>query len=981
MSLLKKTVLGIAAAAVLLTAASVGESSALMIGAAADSEITDTEESFDVSSAEETDDVNVGGVVPKRALTGFTIKDGVLTRYTGSGGYVIIPEEVVKIGNGAFKSNAKVTSVHLGENITEIGENAFKGCKALETIEMSDSVVTIGKNAFSGCVALKELTFGGGVKTVGDNAFEGCTKLQEINFSDDIESIGFCAFSGCTALKTLVIPDSVISVGARAFEACTAVQELTLGSGIAAMGENVFSHSSELRDITMNDGITVIGNGAFSDCPKIEEITIPDSVVVVGNNAFEGCYRLKTVSLGEGVEEIGSNAFSKCSAIREITLPDSVEKLGDAAFKYCSGIGEIAVPDGVTAIGDGTFSGCSWLRSVTIPDSVEKIGVNAFSDCLLLEEIELPASLVSIDKYAFAGCIGLKVMDIPGEVTSIGAYTFSGCTGVTNISVPASVKTIGAMAFEECKDLKDIDFDGTKSLWNDMTRLAGGDLGVTTRTSVNCTDGTINPKKVIALRVKTAPTVLTYYVRQTLILDGGEVIVTYSNGDTEVMEMTDEMIYGKVNIEEAGTQAVLLVYEGCTANFKIEVKDFPKLEMDNKSYDTFEDVFKEIGTNSGTYTITLNDDIDVTKLTFPKNADIIIKGNRHTIRFVGVVQIACSNALTFENVRLASKTKAGADNSLTISCTAKDLTLNDLLFTGTTLSVKGGTKNVLNLGRCDEINSVTGFSAVVVSDSTAIGKTLSTTNLRLGEASELLINEGAAVTIKGILKGETGAVIELVKGFAPIVLSGKVEGEEGAISLVSAQTLEDQQIFKTKIADLTVFDITGIIPIPEDGNYDYGYYVVGDKIYIKAYNIGVTDGDDVDATFATWKDAIAFINKIADKNADYEIQLLGDVNIGAALTLPVKNKYASLSVEGSGHSLTFTGTSLTITGDITISDVLLCPVKAGNVAVPTYKVSVGKGLSLTLDSVYSYSTFTLKAAVGGYISGEVEYPDDATEAK
>ena len=974
MQLLKKAVSGVAALAVMIagTAAFTGRPLlSVNVGAEYETEvITDDPEGCDLSSTEDETAYGDAAAGYKAALSGFTIKDGVLTRYTGNGGYVLIPDTVTVIGAGAFKDNAKVTKVYIPETVTKIEANAFKGCKALTGFEMPASVVTIEEKAFENCVALKAAEIGAGVTSIGERAFSGCTALKDLILDDELVDIGLCAFAGCISIEELVIPPDVVNISARAFEDCVKLKDLTLGSGIATMGENVFARCSLLKNVILPDGMAVIGNGAFTACEKIEEIVIPDSVISVGNNAFEGCFSLANVEIGSSVEYIGSNAFSKCSALREIDLPNSVRVIGSSAFKYCSGIDSISIPSDVTEIGDGTFRGCSWLKSVELPDDIESIGINAFSDCPLLTEVELPASLTKLGKFAFSGCIGLTRMEIPEGTTEIGAYAFEGCRKITYIYVPGTVRKIGEFAFVDCSNLKDIDFDGTRNLWLEMTKAAGGDLGVTRRTTVNCTDFPINPKKVTSIIVKVAPTIREYFVKQTIILDGGIITVTYSNGDTEDLEMVPEMISGIVDMSEPGEHVVLLSYENCLTNFRINVSEYPKIEMDNKSYNTFADVFKEIGTNTGTYTLTLNDDIEAGKLTLPKNADIIIKGNRHTIKFVGVTALSSTASLTLENVRIESKTKAGADAAFSISNTTGDITLNDLLFTGTELNIKGGLKNVLNIGASDPITKIEGFSTVVLSDSVEIQKSLNTTNLRLGENSELLIDKDAAVTVKGILRAEFGATIELVKGFKPITLNGTAEGEPGSIFLVSAETLEDQQLFKTKIVDLSIFDISGIVPDPEDGVYDYDYYVSSDKVLLKAYNIQLTiDGENI--TFAYWKDMINLITKLNDKYADYTIELLGNVDIGGAFTLPAKTKFASLTVDGGGHSLVFTGTSYSFSGDVTLSDMILEPMKSGKY-VPTFKFSVSKGATLTLDDVSSVTAFTYKVATGGYIIGEVE---------
>ena len=58
----------------------------------------------------------------------FVIENGVLTKYTGSGGDVIIPEGVTKIGSRAFKNCANLTSITIPGSVKEIDKRVFQGC-------------------------------------------------------------------------------------------------------------------------------------------------------------------------------------------------------------------------------------------------------------------------------------------------------------------------------------------------------------------------------------------------------------------------------------------------------------------------------------------------------------------------------------------------------------------------------------------------------------------------------------------------------------------------------------------------------------------------------------------------------------------------------------------------------------------------------------------------------------------------------------
>ena len=90
----------------------------------------------------------------------FVIENGVLKKYTGNGGDVVIPEGVTSIiggyNRGVF-SDHKLTSVTFPESLTSIGECAFSGCGGLVRVTISPNVKSIKRDAFKNCKKLKEV--------------------------------------------------------------------------------------------------------------------------------------------------------------------------------------------------------------------------------------------------------------------------------------------------------------------------------------------------------------------------------------------------------------------------------------------------------------------------------------------------------------------------------------------------------------------------------------------------------------------------------------------------------------------------------------------------------------------------------------------------------------------------------------------------------------------------------------------------------
>lgn len=98
----------------------------------------------------------------------FEITEGVLKRYRGDEEDVIIPDNVTRIGGGAFLRHENLRSVLIPESVAEIGDYAFAYCTSLQSV----------KSSFEdgdGCVA-----FSGNLRYIGDHAFRSCTSLPPV---------------------------------------------------------------------------------------------------------------------------------------------------------------------------------------------------------------------------------------------------------------------------------------------------------------------------------------------------------------------------------------------------------------------------------------------------------------------------------------------------------------------------------------------------------------------------------------------------------------------------------------------------------------------------------------------------------------------------------------------------------------------------------------------------------------------------------
>lgn len=73
-----------------------------------------------------------------------------------------------------------------------------------------------------------------------------------------------------------------------------------------------------------------------------------------------------------------------------------------------------------------------------------------------------------------------------------------------------------------------------------------------------------------SIAVSTLPSKTNYYQGDALNVSGGKVTLTYSDGNSETINLTDDMVSG-YDSGRAGTQNVTVTYEGLTTTFKVKV--------------------------------------------------------------------------------------------------------------------------------------------------------------------------------------------------------------------------------------------------------------------------------------------------------------------------------------------------------------------------------------------------------------------------
>lgn len=380
--------------------------------------------------------IPTGSYSETKKTNDFIIENGVLTRYQGKGGDVVIPDGITSIGKGVFADCKNMISITIPNSVTSIGESAFSWCTGLTSVTIPASVTRIEKSVFDNCTALTSVTIPNSVTSIGNNAFTRCSNLTSVTIPNSVTSIEAYAFFGCTSLQEITIPDGVTSICDGTFRGCTALKKVILPDTVTEIGGSAFADCSSLEELELPQGLTSLGGWAFHNA-GIKKLTIPSTL--------QG-YQLKSDTLEEVVISEGTtslpynHAFANCTALKKVTLPSTLTSIGNSTFENCTSLEEIELPQGLTRIGSSVFEGCTALKKVTLPSTLTNIAGSAFKNCSSLEKIEFPEGLTMIESCAYQDCTALKEITIPSTVQEILTKVFDGCVSLEKVTVFGNIE-------------------------------------------------------------------------------------------------------------------------------------------------------------------------------------------------------------------------------------------------------------------------------------------------------------------------------------------------------------------------------------------------------------------------------------------------------------------------------------------------------------------------------------------------------------
>lgn len=352
-------------------------------------------------------------------------------------------------------------------SVTSIGDYAFHSCKKLTSVVISEGVTSVGDFAFNSCSGLFHITLPKSLQSVGDYAFGSCNNLVEVSisnieawcavvfdsyYSNPLELAGNLYLNG-TLVNKLVIPEGVTSIGERAFSGCTSLTSVSIPTGVTSIGDAAFYGCAKLASVSIPTSVTNINNSTFYGCAKLTSVTIPEGVTSIGSRAFYRCSELSSISIPASLTNIESEAFSYCDKLSKVYIrsieawckidfKSSLLQTGGSLYQNGVLVTSVILPEGMTSIGQYMFYNCSKLESVTVPNGVTSIGASAFSGCNSLSSIVIPEGVTTIGRRAFYNCTGLTSVAIPSSVDNIGYEVFCGCTGIKELYMADSMEPL-----------------------------------------------------------------------------------------------------------------------------------------------------------------------------------------------------------------------------------------------------------------------------------------------------------------------------------------------------------------------------------------------------------------------------------------------------------------------------------------------------------------------------------------------------------
>ena len=221
---------------------------------------------------------------------------------------IVIPETidgmpVVEIVPWAFESTS-IVDIKIGENIRKIGDDAFYSCEKLSSVTWNHKCDVIPDFCFLGCSNLTQFDFSD-IKKIGQYAFEK-SGLQKVFLPENIEVVSEWAFFECKKLSSVIWNCKCDVIPAYCFVRCSNLTQFDF-SNIKKIEARAF-RGSGLTSVTLNKG-TAVDQNCFAQCNDLKKIEWLSDRSIEGD-IFMGCKNIKEIFISDNVKNIEVSAFA-----------------------------------------------------------------------------------------------------------------------------------------------------------------------------------------------------------------------------------------------------------------------------------------------------------------------------------------------------------------------------------------------------------------------------------------------------------------------------------------------------------------------------------------------------------------------------------------------------------------------------------------------------------------------------------------------
>ncbi|MGN0607669.1 MAG: hypothetical protein ACI4J6_00570 [Oscillospiraceae bacterium] len=439
--------------------------------------------------------------------------------------------------------------------------------------------------------------------------------------------------------------------------------------------------------------------------------------------------------------------------------------------------------------------------------------------------------------------------------------------------------------------------------------------------------------------------------------------VTGFEGNSYSLELTEELLSrlsgGNLRIRGQHLTITSVTYEAPPELSTFTVNDG---ENDTEC-ESWSEVLAAVNDKSKDFTITLNSDVEAGKITFPsaskaKSVTITSGEDENAVHTLNITNSSLSIPTDVTFINAAVEREGG----FTITA-GKNVTVEG--FKSETLTeLKGGSGYTLTINMtCEEGNSragavinyaISGFG-VIEGNCVAFNNTVTAGTYRIIGSDNSMLVGTASVTFNNIESDDTNGLLIVynTENFTPVTVTGNITGKVWLAMIDGGEELgrftNGQTVLTAPDADLSKLVVPDVC-LPS-GNVEYTLERKGSDVVISGAVFQlVRAGGNGTTKYASWYDAVAEIesSEKAAPGGMYAIMLLGDADVGGALTMPKTKTYQSLIIGSQNtndiKTLTFTG-NITLTGNTAFWGLGLDSVK-NKESVP-FSITAGKnGLML-----------------------------------